>query len=143
MRTLFALALAAMGGCGFEHGAASSKGDDMPQLDGSIDGMTVNPGAEPTPCMPNFLDLCGQPAATMTLDSAGVDTINTDTDPRCRTFTQSGGGPVCLVYVTSASIGVVSFRCRQCWNVPAGVFTVSSVETTSTRSMATLGAISW
>ena len=106
MRTLFALALAAMGGCGFEHGASSAgNGDDMPMLDGSVDGMTINPGAEPTPCTPNFLNLCGQAAASMTLDSAGVDMINTDTDPRCRTLTQTNGGPVCLVYVTSASIG--------------------------------------
>jgi hypothetical protein len=75
-------------------------------IDGSIiDGSTVNPGAEPTPCQPNFLDLCGQAAASMTLDAPGVDSINTDTDPRCRTLTQTGGGAVCLVYVTSATIG--------------------------------------
>lgn len=107
MRTLFALALAAAGGCGFEHGAASSNtGDDMPVIDGSIaDGETpIHPGAEPTPCQPNFLDLCGQAAASMTLDAPGIDSINTDTDPRCRTLTQTGGGAVCLVYVSSASI---------------------------------------
>lgn len=106
MRLLFALALVTAGGCGFEHGATSSGGgDDMPVIDGSIDGATIDPGGEPNPCQPKFLNLCGQPAASMTLDAPGIDSINTDTDPRCRTLTQTNGGPVCLVYVTSASIG--------------------------------------
>jgi hypothetical protein len=103
MRWLYALALAS--GCGFEHGmpVAQSGGDDTPVIDapqGSGD-----PGAEPTACTPGFVDLCGQAPPTMSLDVQTSATINTDTDPRCRTVTQTNGGPICLVYATSVSIG--------------------------------------
>jgi hypothetical protein len=136
MRKWFALALAAAGGCGFEHGAASTGGDDMPMIDGSvIDGTTVNPGAEPTPCQPNFLNLCGQAAASMTLDSPGVDSINTDTDPRCRTLAQTNGGPVCLVYVTSASISgqLIATGSRPLAIASASTITISGVIDVASR----------
>lgn len=91
MRWLYALALAT--GCGFEHGSA-----------GAIIDAPESPGAEPTACVTGFLDLCGQADPTMALDVQVSSTINTDTDPRCRTLTQTGGGPVCLVYVTQVLI---------------------------------------
>lgn len=136
MRLVFALALA---GCGFEHGAASlasdSSGDDMTVIDGSIDSTTIQPGAEPTPCMPNFLDMCGQPAATSTLDAAGIDSINTDTDPRCRTLTQTNGGDVCLVYVTSASISgqLIATGSRPLAIAASSTITISGVIDVSSR----------
>ncbi len=95
-RAVFALVLA---GCSFEHGVVPGAGG----ADGGGDG-TVGDGSGDTPCVPGFLNLCAETAPTQPLHLTGPDTINTDTDPRCRTFTQPNGGPVCLVYATSVAI---------------------------------------
>lgn len=90
---------ALLAGCSFEHGVIGATADapaiDASQID-AIDG--------PQPCVPGFLDLCDEAAPTQSLHLTGPDTINTDTDPRCRVFTQTGGGAVCLVYATSVAI---------------------------------------
>lgn len=100
MRWLYLLAVAT--GCSFEHGQSGTRTVSDAGEEGSGSAM---PGAEPTQCVAGFLDLCGQAPPSMSLDVSAPSTINTDTDPRCRTLTQSNGGPICLIYVTSVGIG--------------------------------------
>jgi len=57
-----------------------------------------------TSCASTFIDVCMQPAPTMSIDISGAETINTDTDPRCTTLVQASGGPVCLVNATTVNI---------------------------------------
>lgn len=82
-------------GCSFEHGVTAA---------GSGDGGTGDAQVDVAGCTPGFLDLCGEAAPSQPLHIATADTIDTDTDPRCRTVTQASGGPVCLVYATSVMI---------------------------------------
>lgn len=56
-------------------------------------------------CVPGWLDLCTQPPPTIALDVTSAETLDTDTDPRCRTYVQQAGGDVCLVHATSVNIG--------------------------------------
>jgi hypothetical protein len=95
-----------LAGCGFEHGALSSMSPaDAPP--GTVDARMIDGAIDSPPgvaCTPGFLDLCAQTEPTDPLMIAAADTINTDTDSRCRTLTQSGGAAVCLVYATTFSI---------------------------------------
>jgi len=56
------------------------------------------------PCVAGFLDLCSQTVQPMTLNITNGQTIKTDSDSRCHTYTQASGGDVCLIYVTSVTI---------------------------------------
>ena len=56
-------------------------------------------------CVIGGLDLCDQ-TPLPPIQITASETINTDTDSRCITFAQAGGGAACLVYATEVSIGV-------------------------------------
>jgi hypothetical protein len=94
-------------GCGFSSRAAPDGGmegrDSMAVVDAEIDADLPKDGAG-MGCAPGFLDLCLQAPPTTDLDITDAQTLNTDTDPRCRTYPQAGGGPVCLVSVSNAAI---------------------------------------
>jgi hypothetical protein len=55
-------------------------------------------------CVIGGLDLCEE-TPLPPLQITASETLNTDTDPRCITFAQAGGGNACLVYATEVSIG--------------------------------------
>jgi hypothetical protein len=96
--------VALLGACSFQPRAAIDDGDGGASTDPPPDDATASP-IDATACSATFLDVCSQPEATEPFVVNGTDAINTDTDPRCRTVTQSGGGDVCLVYATDVSIG--------------------------------------
>jgi hypothetical protein len=100
----FALVLA---GCGFTHGSLGSGSNQ--QIDsGSSDTSTTSDGPGATidtkTCTPGFLNLCGQAAPSITLLIDNAQTINTDTDQRCRTVAQTSGPDVCLIYASDVNI---------------------------------------
>lgn len=69
---------------------------DEPPTDGGSD-------VPPASCVIGGLDLCDEtPLPAIAI--AASETINTDTDPRCITFPQAGGGDACLVYAQAISI---------------------------------------
>jgi hypothetical protein len=109
MERLSAL-LVLIAGCGFSaHVPANPGGDDTPGSDAALPGdASALPGDVsvdgPPPCVPGFRDLCSQPEPSMPLDITNAQTIKTDTDPRCRTLPQAGGGDVCLIYATRVTI---------------------------------------
>jgi hypothetical protein len=94
-------------GCGFSSRAAPdggmADGGTTAVVDAEIDADLPNDGPG-LGCAPGFLDLCLQAPPTAALDITDAQTLNTDTDSRCRTYPQAGGGPVCLIYVSSAAI---------------------------------------
>jgi len=104
MERLSAL-LALIAGCSFSAEApANPGGDDTPGIDAALPGdASVADGA---PCVPGFLDLCSQAAPLIpTLDITDAQSINTDTDTRCRRLVQGGGGgDVCLIYAASVHV---------------------------------------
>ncbi len=103
MRALLALLCAA---CSFDPAgfrANPAGGDGGP---GAIDGAGLD-GLPPPPdaaCAATFIDLCsaGPPGGPVAV--AGADFLNTDTDPRCRTYPQPGGPDACLVYATDVTL---------------------------------------
>jgi hypothetical protein len=88
------LAVVLLAGCSFEPGASSAvaldSGSDH-DAPGNVDCPTVLP-------------LCNLDAPEQSLTIATADTIDTDTDPRCRTVVQDNGNLVCVVYATSVTI---------------------------------------
>lgn len=89
--------LALLVGCSFDRGVIA-RGDAG---DGTADASSdVLAGA----CHATFLDVCAAPMPDQGLRIAGAETIDTDTDPRCRELEQAGGKSVCLVYATSVVI---------------------------------------
>jgi len=102
-RLLALLVLSA--GCSFSAQATSNPGGgNPPGIDASSPGDASVPGDTGVPCVPGFLDLCSQTVQSGTLTITNGQTIRTDTDSRCRTYTQAGGADVCLIYVTSVTI---------------------------------------
>jgi hypothetical protein len=95
-----AIVLAMLSACSFALPPTPGTDDDV-----GGDGSGTSP---PPGCTPGFLDLCAQPAPTEPLDITGADTLNTDSDPRCRTLAQAGGRDVCLVYATGVTIAAGS-----------------------------------
>lgn len=98
--------IALLAGCSFEPGklpGTLDSGGSVPDA-GTLDDAAPDPEDAPAPCTPGYLDVCGQPAPSMTIDIAGEDTIDTDTDPRCIALQQASGGEVCLVYASSVAI---------------------------------------
>lgn len=62
------------------------------------------PGAADAGCPLALLRDCDPGGADGDLIVTGDDTIDTDTDPRCRTYVQTGGPDACLVHVGALSI---------------------------------------
>lgn len=85
-----------MAGCGFSAHAVG--GDD------GTSGAGAMIDAEAPGCVPGFLGLCAQAPPTESLDITTAQTLDTDSDPRCRTYLQAGDPAICLVYVSSVSI---------------------------------------
>jgi len=72
---------------------------DAPPIDMPID----DPPAIDASCIIGGLDLCSlTPQAPLIVNA--LDTLDTDTDARCQTLTQSGGPDACLVYTTNVII---------------------------------------
>jgi len=89
-------------GCGFSAHVVPG-GDDAGGGSAVIDSGT--PGnLDAAGCVAGFLDLCAQAPPTTGLDITDAQTLDTDDDPRCRTYPQAGDSAVCLVYVSSVSI---------------------------------------
>ncbi|HEY5938620.1 MAG TPA: hypothetical protein VIU61_28410 [Kofleriaceae bacterium] len=69
---------------------------DEPPSDARSDGVTAS-------CVIDGLDLCDEtPLPAIAVGAS--ETIDTDTDPRCITFPQAGGGDACLVYAQAISV---------------------------------------
>lgn len=82
--------------CSFDGAKGQGTGsDEDPMADAGPDA--------PQACVPGFLDLCGQPEPTANFIVGDVQ-INTDSDNRCRTLTQSGGPDVCLMSFTEVEV---------------------------------------
>jgi hypothetical protein len=79
-----------LAGCGF-HGPPLGGGE-------------IADAAPVSGCTAGFLDLCAQAAPTTTFEVTSSQTINTDTDMRCRPQGQVSGGNACLIYATSVAI---------------------------------------
>ncbi|HET7505184.1 MAG TPA: hypothetical protein VFK02_29400 [Kofleriaceae bacterium] len=100
-------------GCGFTAQPVSGTSDSggkpsmdsgaSATVDAAFDAMLAASPDAPA-CVPGFLDLCAQAPPTINLDVSTGQALNTDSDPRCRTFPQPGGSAVCLIYVSNASI---------------------------------------
>ena len=90
-------------GCSFDHGASP-----VDSGAGGRDDSTPDMPAPDTPPCTLFVNVCAEAPPPEPFNLAGPDTINTDTDPRCRTVVQPSGGPVCLVYATAVDLGAAS-----------------------------------
>jgi hypothetical protein len=104
MERLSAL-LALIAGCGFSaHAPANPGGDDTPGIDAAVPGDAAASIDGAAACVAGFLDLCKQAAPSTALDITNAQSINTDSDPRCRKLTQPAGSDVCLIYATRVAI---------------------------------------
>jgi len=96
-----------LGACSFDPPAAAgdvSPMDVAPTID-ARDSVTEDAASDAPPgCTPGFFDLCVQAPATDPFTVTGIESFDTDLDPRCRTFDQATGPDVCLVMATSVDI---------------------------------------
>ena len=108
-----AVVLALVAGCSFDPGFGAGGGDDMNGSgdggvlinDGAVDGAADATLVDVQVCDSGmFLDLCAMSPPSGPFNLSNTNTINTDTDSRCRTVNQPSGGPVCMVYATSVNI---------------------------------------
>jgi hypothetical protein len=91
-------------GCGFHSPLGpDGDGDDTGGGSAMIDGGLAS-SVDAAACVPGFLDLCAQAPPTTDLDIKDAQRLDTDNDPRCRTYVPAGGSAVCLVYASSVAI---------------------------------------
>jgi hypothetical protein len=126
-------------GCSFDHGVPGGATGD-----GGGGGSDARLDA--WQCASGFVDLCEQAPPDGPLDIVGPDTINTDTDPRCRTLAQASGGPVCLVYASSVSItssgSLTATGSRPLAIVSTGMMTIGGAIDVSSRRAGARGPAS-
>jgi hypothetical protein len=91
-----------MAGCGFSSSAGAPDAAIAPMIDAAVaDGPAPMPDA--AVCVAGVVDVCSMPAPTIAFDVSTAATLNTSSDPRCKTVTLAGHD-LCLIYATEVTI---------------------------------------